>query len=103
LQDPVGTLAFHAPTLSPSGIALVAEEPVTKQAKEMVINKGRDVVLACFRSIASSPFSPPSHGNVYPPLDYAALDAKGIIRAVGFNQRWRSVGEVFHLALNQRI
>jgi hypothetical protein len=61
---------------------LAAEERVTEQAKEMAINKGRDVVLACFRSIASSPFSPPSHGNVYPPLDYAALDAKGIIRAV---------------------
>jgi hypothetical protein len=82
LQDPVGTLAFHAPTLSVPGIALAAEERVTEQAKEMAINKGRDVVLACFRSIASSPFSPPSHGNVYPPLDYAALDAKGIIRAV---------------------
>ena len=69
---------FTPPTLSVPGIALAAEERVTEQAKEMAINKGRDVVLACFRSIASSPFSPPSHGNVYPPLDYAALDAKGV-------------------------
>jgi hypothetical protein len=98
LQEPVGALAFHAPTLSGSGCALVGVVAVTEGSKRLAVDKGQDVILACFKAIATSPFGPPSHGNVFPPLD-AGLDARRIIQAAAMQsavaERWGSLSKIF--------
>jgi hypothetical protein len=73
LQDPLAAIEFHAPVLSEQGFCPVSETPVAAHTKKLAMAKARDVVLACFRNIAASPFSPPATGNVYPVLDYAGL------------------------------
>jgi hypothetical protein len=98
-QEPASVLAFHAPTLNGSGFVLLDEEPATERAKEHAMNKWHDVLLSCFREIATSPVSPPSHGNIYPPLDYAGLDSERIIRALSIQsavaERWGSFSKIF--------
>jgi hypothetical protein len=85
--------------LSESGCALVGEVAVTEGSKRLAVDKGQDVILACFEAIATSPFDPPSHGNVFPPLDYAGLDARRIIQAAAMQsavaERWGSFSKIF--------
>lgn len=72
---------------------------MTEQAKRLALNKGYEVLITCFTKIATSPFSPPSHGNVYPPLDYAGMDIGRIIQAAVLQsavaEHWGSFSKPF--------
>ena len=99
LQDPLAAIAFHTPALNEPRFCSDPETPVTAHTKDLAMAKAQDVVLACFRNIAASPFSPPATGNVYPVLDYSGLSRNRITKAVVIQETiaksWGSFSKIF--------